>query len=177
MRNTQKGFVIPLIILLVVAAAIGGGVYQYQKQKTASVLVPALSSNGTQSTSMNADVATKKPAISNNTNTPVPTKAETANEKIVTECVSVYQLKQGKYPTSNYATGEVVVGFSASTSLAEAKRIISSYGLTSRDSAGQFYSRLYADVAVGQEFLWACKLKQDKGVLYADPNYTASIGV
>lgn len=95
------------------------------------------------------------------------------NEQEVVKCVNNYQSQQNKYP-NQYTKGEVVVFFATSASLAEDKKIISSYGLTSREPVGLFHSKLYVDVVVGEEFLWACRLKQDNRIEYADPNVGAT---
>ena len=76
MKNSQKGFIVPVLLVIIALLVVGGGVYVYKNKK---VEVPAVVDTGTQPTNTN----TQTPPVNTQTKTPTPTpKDETLSWKI-----------------------------------------------------------------------------------------------
>lgn len=61
MKNSQKGFIVPVLLVIIAVLVVGGGVYIYKNKK---VEVPAVVDNGTQQTNTQTPAPTPKPTIS-----------------------------------------------------------------------------------------------------------------
>jgi hypothetical protein len=172
MKNFQRGFVVPLVIVVIAILAIGS-VYVYKnKSSETSVNVADLNledSNTDSNTDSNKNTVSSTPQ---NTNQTVPVSRY--DNELVNQCVSAYQFDQKKY-NSYFSPGYIVVGFPTDTSLDSAKLIIKSHNLTPRETNVGYHSYLYADVTVGQEFLWSCRIKQDSRIRYAEPSPVSTI--
>ncbi len=171
MKSNRKGFIVPLLITIIAVILIGGSFYLYQIKKNTPAIID--DNNSTKAISSISTIQKNNP-ITATGSISFKNSSVTYDEGKITECINNYKQIQSKYP-NNYTKGQVVVGFSTSTSLVDAKKIITSYGLASDDSAGSFYSKLYVNVAVGQEFLWSCRLQENKQIRYAEPNYGATV--
>ena len=72
MENSQKGFVVPLLIAIIAVLVIGGGVYIYENKKTE---VPAVVDTTTQQANQVQQTNTQNPPVTNPPvikTTPVP---------------------------------------------------------------------------------------------------------
>ncbi|HCH59374.1 MAG TPA: hypothetical protein DEV73_02020 [Candidatus Zambryskibacteria bacterium] len=87
MKNSKKGFIVPVLLAVIAVLAIGGGVYIYNKEKAEA---PATVDTSTQQT---------------NTETPsVNTQADTSNWKTYTNTQYGFEFK---YPANGYKFGAV----------------------------------------------------------------------
>jgi hypothetical protein len=176
MKNSQKGFIVPLIIVIILVSAIGGGFY-FHKNKSTGTVINNVASNiesetVIQTTNIERNVEDVVSSAPKNSDKTAPVSMY--NNEMVNQCVNAYQSEQQKYKRE-ISSGYVVVGFPSNTSLAVAKEIIKSHNLLPRETTVGYHSYLYADVTTGQEYLWACRLKQDPRVRYAEPSPVSTI--
>lgn len=164
MKLLHQGSILSLsLVIFAIIFAISGYVY-FEKNNTGESKNYSTASTTTTSSlpvSNMSDTSAKTTSVT-------VKKADTFDAK----CENTQTLEEG-----TYLKGEITVGFSTTTSLLDAKKIVSSYGLSATDPVGQYHFSLHVTVPIEQEFLWACKMKQNKAVMYAEPNRTASIGI
>jgi hypothetical protein len=95
MKNSQKGFIVPLVIAIIALLAIGGGVYLYKNKKSETPILP-----------ISTDVQTiNQPQQQTNTQTP-PANTQTNNSNLQSETLN-WKIYSGvnfsfKYPPAWY---------------------------------------------------------------------------
>lgn len=85
MKNSQKGFIVPVLLVIIALLVIGGGVYIYKNKKAE---VPAVVDNGTQQTN------TQTPPVNTQTNTPPSQTSENKKGTIISLVVNPCRQKQ-----------------------------------------------------------------------------------
>lgn len=163
MKSLQKGFILNLAIIIIILISLAA-LYFYQKQAPVFTETLVIDTNTSVDASKNTSTSTavSKPAVTKVSPTPT--------QKDDSECINTYKARSNEYLTK----GQLTVFFATSTSLADAEKIIASYGLISSVPYGS-NSKLYVEVPTDQEFTWACKLKRDKNIRSADPSYSAGL--
>ncbi|MSU54979.1 MAG: hypothetical protein EXS46_00385 [Candidatus Taylorbacteria bacterium] len=86
MKNSQKGFIAPLLIGIIALLVIGGGVYIYGNKK---VEVPAVVDNTTVQSNQIQQTNTQTPPVNNQQNTPIiQTSSPSNNQQILNNLVT-----------------------------------------------------------------------------------------
>jgi hypothetical protein len=101
MKNSQKGFVVPLLIVIIALLVIGGGVYVYENKKVGT---PVVIDNATQQSDQVQQTNTQNPSVSNPKNTPIIKTIPTSNPVSVRSSITVSSPNGGE----NYIAGNVI---------------------------------------------------------------------
>lgn len=86
MKNSQKGFIVPLLLVIIVALVVGGGVYIYENKKTEA---PVVVDTETESSNKNTQQT--------NTKTPNQTPTPTKNPSLSNDCENLISYSAKAY--------------------------------------------------------------------------------